>query len=149
MTSLSRPGQPAAARGFGHAGLALLGLALLLAMLLWQGVLRHPWPAAEAWLAPLSSTPSLEGLLLWWTQLPRAFAGVLVGACLGVSGAIMQLITRNPLVSPDLLGITAGAQLGVILGMLLPGALGLPLAAERFCDVLREVAQAYREGDFP
>ena len=89
MTSLSRPGQPAAARGFGHAGLALLGLALLLAMLLWQGVLRHPWPTAEAWLAPLSSTPSLDGLLLWWTQLPRAFAGVLVGACLGVSGAIM------------------------------------------------------------
>jgi ABC-type Fe3+-siderophore transport system permease subunit len=127
MTSLSRPGQPAAVRGLGHAGLALLGLALLLAMLLWQGVLRHPWPTAEDWLAPLSSTPSLEGLLLWWTQLPRAFAGVLVGACLGVSGAIMQLITRNPLVSPDLLGITAGAQLGVILGMLLPGALGLPL----------------------
>lgn len=39
----------------------------------------------------------------------------------------MQLITRNPLVSPDLLGITAGAQFGVILGMMLPAAFALPL----------------------
>lgn len=127
MTSLSGAGQPVSVRGFSHGGLALLGLGLLAILLLWQGVLRYPWPSSEAWLAPFSATPSLEGLLLWWTQLPRALAGVLVGACLGVSGAIMQLITRNPLVSPDLLGITAGAQLGVILGMLLPSALGLPL----------------------
>lgn len=103
------------------------GLVLLTTLLLWQGVFRYPLPDLDTWLAPLQENPSLEGLLLWWAQMPRVIAGVLVGAGLAVAGALMQLVTRNPLVSPDLLGITAGAQFGVILSLLLPGAFGLPL----------------------
>lgn len=43
-------------------------------------------------------------------RLPRALAGLVVGTALGVSGAITQSIARNPLASPDILGITGGAS---------------------------------------
>lgn len=43
-------------------------------------------------------------------RMPRALAGLIVGIALGVSGAIMQSIARNPLASPDILGITSGAS---------------------------------------
>ena len=42
-------------------------------------------------------------------RLPRALTGALVGAALGLSGAIIQSIARNPLASPDILGVTGGA----------------------------------------
>lgn len=103
------------------------GILALAALFLWQGLLRHEVPQLDDLLAPWHGSPSVESLLLWWSQLPRAVAGLLVGAGLGIAGALMQLITRNPLVSPDLLGITAGAQFGVILGLMLPAAFALPL----------------------
>ncbi|MBB5938476.1 FecCD family ABC transporter permease [Streptomyces zagrosensis] len=43
-------------------------------------------------------------------RMPRALAGVVVGIALGVSGAILQSVARNPLASPDILGITGGAS---------------------------------------
>lgn len=44
-------------------------------------------------------------------RMPRALAGVVVGIALGVSGAITQSVARNPLASPDVLGITGGASM--------------------------------------
>ncbi len=61
----------------------------------------------------------LQGL-----RLPRTIAAVLVGAALAVSGSIFQVLTRNPLASPDILGITGSAGLGAsfaILGLGLSG----------------------------
>lgn len=104
-----------------------LGSLLLLGLFLWQALFASGWPDAQAWAAPWSSAPSWPGLALWWLQLPRAVAGLVVGASLGIAGALMQVVTRNPLASPDLLGITAGAQVGLILSLLLPAFLGLPL----------------------
>ena len=46
-------------------------------------------------------------------RVPRALCAALVGACLGVAGALMQGITRNRLASPSLFGVTAGAALGL------------------------------------
>lgn len=56
-------------------------------------------------------------------RLPRNVAALLVGAALGVSGCIMQAITRNPLADPGLLGLSAGANLGISLVMALLPAL--------------------------
>ena len=47
-------------------------------------------------------------------RLPRAFAALLVGLALGVSGAILQGLTRNPLAAPDIVGISAGAGLAAV-----------------------------------
>lgn len=47
-------------------------------------------------------------------RIPRAAVGVVVGACLGLSGALFQTFARNPLASPDVLGITDGAAVGAL-----------------------------------
>jgi iron complex transport system permease protein len=47
-------------------------------------------------------------------RLPRMFAGLLVGAGLGLAGAVMQGVTRNPLADPGILGVNAGAALAVV-----------------------------------
>ncbi|SFL36138.1 iron complex transport system permease protein [Paenibacillus sp. 1_12] len=49
-------------------------------------------------------------------RLPRAVTAIIVGGCFAVSGAIMQGMTRNPLASPSLLGVSAGARFGLVLG---------------------------------
>jgi iron complex transport system permease protein len=52
-------------------------------------------------------------------RLPRGLAGLLVGAAFGLSGAIFQRLTRNPLASPDIIGINAGATTGAVLVIVL------------------------------
>ncbi|MEH1164051.1 iron chelate uptake ABC transporter family permease subunit [Micromonospora sp. CPCC 205539] len=58
-------------------------------------------------------------------RLPRALTGLLVGAAFAVSGAIFQTITRNPLASPDMIGINAGATTAVVGGIVLGTGAGL------------------------
>lgn len=56
-------------------------------------------------------------------RLPRVITGVLVGASLGISGAIFQSLARNPLASPDVIGFTPGAALGAVFTLALwPGS---------------------------
>lgn len=55
-------------------------------------------------------------------RLPRALTGVLVGAAFGVAGGVLQRIAQNPLVSPDVIGINAGASAGAVLMMIGIGA---------------------------
>lgn len=54
-------------------------------------------------------------------RLPRALTGLLVGAALGLSGAIFQSLARNPLASPDVIGVTAGAALFAVATIILAG----------------------------
>ncbi|NIH82980.1 FecCD family ABC transporter permease [Amycolatopsis viridis] len=71
-------------------------------------------------------------------RLPRTLAGVLVGAALGLSGALFQSVARNPLASPDILGITWGAGVGAVAAIVAGGyrgqvsgtvsAIGVPVA---------------------
>lgn len=54
-------------------------------------------------------------------RLPRTFTALLVGAALGVAGCLLQAVTRNPLAETGLLGVNAGASLGVVAGIALLG----------------------------
>lgn len=60
-------------------------------------------------------------LVFWWIRLPRTLMAILVGMGLSVSGAVYQALFRNPLVSPDILGVAAGCTFGAALGLVLPG----------------------------
>ena len=61
---------------------------------------------------------------------PRALAAIAVGAALAVAGAAFQGLFRNPLVSPDILGASAGAALGAVLGIFFSfGVFGIQMAA--------------------
>jgi len=55
-------------------------------------------------------------------RLPRTLAGLLAGGALGLAGALMQTLTRNPLADPGLLGVNAGASFAIVLGTALFGA---------------------------
>ncbi|WP_246610393.1 iron chelate uptake ABC transporter family permease subunit, partial [Nonomuraea rhizosphaerae] len=65
-------------------------------------------------------TPVAE-LIVSKLRAPRVVTGLLVGAAFGLSGAIFQSLTRNPLGSPDFIGFTAGASTGGILGVVAGG----------------------------
>ncbi|MEE6262513.1 FecCD family ABC transporter permease [Plantactinospora sonchi] len=60
--------------------------------------------------------PQVEAIV-WGVRLPRTLLGLLVGAALGLSGALMQGLTRNPLADPGLLGVSAGAALGIVVAV--------------------------------
>ncbi|WP_082024541.1 FecCD family ABC transporter permease [Mameliella alba] len=64
-------------------------------------------------------------IVIWNIRLPRVAAALLVGAALATAGASYQALFRNPLVSPDILGVSAGAGLGAVAGIFL----SLPVAA--------------------
>lgn len=56
---------------------------------------------------------SLEkGIVFWHIRIPRILLGICVGAALSVSGAVMQALFKNPLASPDIIGVTQGASFG-------------------------------------
>jgi iron complex transport system permease protein len=55
--------------------------------------------------------------VIWNIRLPRVAAGLCVGAALAAAGATYQGLFRNPLVSPDILGVSAGASLGAVIGI--------------------------------
>jgi iron complex transport system permease protein len=57
-------------------------------------------------------------------RLPQTLVALLVGAALGLSGALMQTFARNPLASPDLLGVTQGAAFGAVAVIVLAGSSG-------------------------
>lgn len=61
-------------------------------------------------------TPQAE-TVLYGVRLPRVLMGVLIGAGLSCAGAVYQSVFQNPLVSPDLLGASAGSGLGAALGL--------------------------------
>jgi len=79
-------------------------------------VLRYLFGATE-----LPDREHVE-MVLWSLRLPRILGAVLVGACFGLAGALLQTITRNRLAETDLLGINGGAALGVVAGMAYVGA---------------------------
>src|SRR5262245_50511918 len=69
-------------------------------------------------------TPTPGEIVFGRVRLPRVAAGMLVGAALAGAGAAYQTLFRNPLVSPDILGVASGAGLGAVAGILL----SLPVA---------------------
>lgn len=105
-------------------------LLALAATVLALSVGRYPLPAWET-LRFLAATAGLTSMepdryallhnLIVEIRLPRVLAAILVGASLSVSGAAYQALFRNPLVSPGLLGVLAGASAGAALGIILGG----------------------------
>jgi iron complex transport system permease protein len=76
--------------------------------------------AGRVWLAPqdiLTGWNGLAGLIVMDLRLPRTLLALLVGGTLGLSGAVLQGLTRNPLAEPGLLGVSTGAALGAVLAI--------------------------------
>ncbi|MEG3630802.1 FecCD family ABC transporter permease [Streptomyces poriticola] len=87
----------------------LLAAAAFLAFCLSIGVGDFPIGLPRVIAVILGGGEPVDQFVIMDLRMPRALAGLVVGFALGVSGAITQSIARNPLASPDVLGITAGA----------------------------------------
>ncbi|MQA82937.1 MAG: iron chelate uptake ABC transporter family permease subunit [Streptosporangiales bacterium] len=91
---------------------ALLCLAVLLGLVLGS----RPLPVGDV-VAVLAGRDAGDAAIIVLEQrLPRTLLGVVIGAALGVGGAVAQGITRNPLADPALLGVSAGAALALVVG---------------------------------
>lgn len=82
----------------------------------------RPLPPLEVLRALVSPNDSDASVIVRELRLPRTVVGLVVGAALGVAGAQLQGLTRNPLADPGLLGVSAGAALGVVLLSTVAGA---------------------------
>ncbi|GAA2830022.1 FecCD family ABC transporter permease [Nonomuraea rubra] len=117
------------------AGLALLVLLMALNMRIGEIELTLPEVLSGTFDADAAAH-----FVIMELRLPRALTGALVGAALALSGAIIQSIARNPLASPEILGVTTGASVTVVAGLVAAGTaygtaggllatLGIPLLA--------------------
>lgn len=96
----------------------MLGLTALLIGLAAAGLLvgqlsLNPWRT----LAELLGGDPRLAVIVWEIRLPRVVLGLLVGASLGLSGAALQGLLRNPLAEPGILGVSASAGLGAVLAL--------------------------------
>ncbi len=101
----------------------VLGAGIVLA-LLFAACAGHEWSSPPAILQALSGDESLHSRLLLAWRFPRILAAGLVGALLGLGGAVFQGVFRNPLAEPYLLGSSGGAAVGATFALLMP--MGIP-----------------------
>ncbi len=111
--------------------LALLLLPLVLASLAWD-----PTMLRAVWLRD----PALARTILVELRLPRTVLAVLIGGALGLGGAAMQGLLRNPLASPDVLGPSTGASLGAVFAGYFLGGGVLAVAAGGMAGALVALA---------
>ena len=142
MTSTAAPGQPVATlRGTRPAGprdgrsprthaprrsvltlglvigLGVIGLVALVSV----AVGARQVPLTDAWAALTAYVPGDIAHEAVRSRIPRTLLGLLVGASLGLAGALMQGLTRNPIADPGILGVNAGASMFVVLGIVVLG----------------------------
>ncbi|MHA6434056.1 iron chelate uptake ABC transporter family permease subunit, partial [Escherichia coli] len=76
---------------------------------------------SQVFAALMGDAPRSMTMVVTEWRLPRVLMALLIGAALGVSGAIFQSLMRNPLGSPDVMGFNTGAWSGVLVAMVLFG----------------------------
>ena len=108
----------------------ILTLAVLIVLAAASGVLmgESTFDAAQ-WRQALSDPGSGPADVLWLVRAPRVATALTVGAALGLAGAVMQGLLRNPLADPGVLGVSATAALGAALAIVM-GAAAWPGAVE-------------------
>ncbi|MFF0713914.1 FecCD family ABC transporter permease [Streptomyces bauhiniae] len=106
-------------RGLRTAGLVALVVALLLLLSVLSvalGALNVP--LGQVVRSVLGHPPSrLVDNVIWSVRVPRTLLGLTTGAALGMSGALMQALTRNPLADPGILGVSAGASFAIVVAV--------------------------------
>jgi iron complex transport system permease protein len=98
--------------------LPLLAFALLAAFVLALSVGSVPVSAAQLWQIVAGGDAGMAGEVVTSLRLPRALAAAACGGLLALAGALMQVLLRNPLADPYVLGISGGAAVGALLAML-------------------------------
>jgi len=144
------------------AGMTVLLLIVILFSLAW-GQVSVPIDAAMTVIGKQLHLPGLDGTgvtpeqtsVIWHIRMPRTLVGLLVGAALAVSGAVMQGVFGNSLADPGIIGVSSGAALGAViaiaLGVTANGIFYMPVFAltGALLAVGLTVALAMRDGKIP
>ncbi len=109
--------------------LTLILTALILAAVFAGVLLGESLFVAGQWAQAFSDPASGPGEVLWQVRAPRVITALMVGAALGLAGAVMQGLLRNPLADPGVLGVSAVASLGAATAIVL-GAAAMPGVVE-------------------
>ncbi|MEB3962803.1 iron chelate uptake ABC transporter family permease subunit [Streptomyces kunmingensis] len=96
------------------AGLVLGVVLLVTAAALSLAVGTEHIPPGDVWSGLFSPSDSRFDNIVRELRLPRTLIGIAIGAALGLAGGVMQVLTRNPLADPGLLGVNAGASAAVV-----------------------------------
>lgn len=99
-------------------GIVALGVIVILGVFVSACVGTLDIPVPTTWDAIVAFDPTDSAhLLVRHQRIPRALLAVVVGVCLGIAGAMMQALTRNPLAEPGILGVNAGAAVAIATGI--------------------------------
>ena len=135
-----------------HNHINIIAFAVLLASLLLSvSIGRYPLKVASTLklikyqIQFLKPPPEMSNdyIVFWSIRLPRILMASLVGAVLAVAGTVFQGLFKNPLVSPDILGVSSGAGFGAGLAILLFGKSALAIQLLAFVFGLLAVGTAY------
>jgi iron complex transport system permease protein len=140
-----------------RAGIAVLGSLVVLAVLVALDLSMGDFeiPVSDVIRTLLGGGDAGQQFIVMELRLPQTLVAILTGAALGLAGALTQTFARNPLASPDILGVTEGAALGAVGVIVLAGGsgyggglvagtlqtVGLPMAA--FAGALLTAALLY------
>jgi ABC-type Fe3+-siderophore transport system, permease component len=118
--------------------LVLLIAPILVIASLLLGLMAGSVPVAlvDIWHALTARGDSPQDTIVFDLRLPRVLIGLLTGACLAASGAILQGVMRNPLADPGVIGVSSGAGLAAVITMVLLPQLSYLLPAAAFLGAL-------------
>ena len=124
---MSAPGSPGSGFGFPRSSirnpqsLSLVALTLVAVAALFIALLfgSLPLSASQIFDALISPQPDVTGDVVWKLRLPRVLAAFACGGLLATSGVLLQVLLRNPLADPYILGISGGAALGALTALLM------------------------------
>lgn len=125
-------------RAHRRTGIVVAGLLafLLVMFFLAMSVGDFPLSVQQVWLSLTGRGTRATDFIVHELRLPRAGTALAVGACFGLSGAIFQSMMRNPLASPDIIGITSGASAAAVIAILMLNLSGYAVSAFAFVGAL-------------
>lgn len=97
------------------------GITLLAAVIVAVAIGSTTLPIIDVVRALTGVADATQEFIVLTFRLPRVVGALLVGACLGLAGALTQTFSRNPLATPDILGVTSGAAVGAVATIVIGG----------------------------
>ncbi len=103
---------------------AAAAAAVLVAVILSLTIGDYPLSLGRVWATLWGGGSKIESYIVFQVRAPRLAMAILAGGALGIAGAVLQALLRNPLASPDLLGISGGSGVAAVFALLVVGATG-------------------------
>ncbi|MFT4214549.1 MAG: iron ABC transporter permease [Microbacterium sp.] len=111
---------------------SIVGVMAIFVAVLALSIGDYPLSPAQLWNTLIGGGDRVEQYVVFQVRMPRLAMALLVGAALGVGGALLQSLLRNPLASPDLLGISGGSGVAAVFTLLVIGTTGPLLSLGAF-----------------